>query len=282
MVFIVGVTTDDLIGTKKILIVDDESNILDLIQRALSAAGYEAITADTALDGLLAIQDNPVSLLITDVKMPGMNGLDLIKQVRELDSEVPIAVISGYGTEEMAMAAIEHGAFYFINKPFNMETILEVVSKGIRLPTSKPGSSPGVLPEVRQRLEMTVLPDITSIKSACSMFSQTVRIMGYPPEIFAVKAPFVLDELLVNDMKWREGNKSGPAKVFAELDREKISLTITSPEGVFQERRLPMEFFDSDYDSDTPAGMKMILMFTKGITFSQDGRNATTMISTSS
>ncbi|MDH5511006.1 MAG: response regulator [Nitrospinota bacterium] len=265
---------------KKVLVVDDEFNILDLIRRALVAAGYDTITAGSALDGLLALQDNPVSLLITDVKMPGMDGLDLMRQVREISPDLPIAVISGYGTEEMAAAALEHGAFYFINKPFNVESIQEVARKGMRLPTPNVALSPKLTSKVRQRIEISVAPDIEMIKNACALVSHTSRLMGHASAIFAVKIPFVLDELLVNEMKWRQGlSPQVENKVVVLLEGNSVVMEIQSPEPVFTEARLPKGFFEMDYSEDSPAGMRMILQFADSIIFEANGRKARVVIS---
>ncbi|MDH5637238.1 MAG: response regulator [Nitrospinota bacterium] len=265
---------------KKVLVVDDEFNILDLIRRALIAAGYDTITAGSALDGLLALQDNPGSLLITDVKMPGMDGLDLMRQVREISPDLPIAVISGYGTEEMAAVALEHGAFYFINKPFNVESIQEVARKGMRLPSPNVAPSPKLTSKVRQRIEISVAPDIEMIKSACALVSHTSRLMGHSSAVFAVKIPFVLDELLVNEMKWRKGlSPQVETKVVVVLDGNSVLMEIQSPEPVFTEARLPKGFFEMDYSEDSPAGMRMILQFADSIIFEAESHKARVVIS---
>ena len=264
---------------KKVLVVDDEFNILDLIRRALTAAGYATITAESALDGLLALQDNPVSLLITDVKMPGMDGLDLMRQVREISPDLPIAVISGYGTEEMAAAALEHGAFYFINKPFNVESIQEVARKGMRLPSPKVAPSPRLIAKTRQRIELSVAPDMEMIKSACALVSRASCLMGHSSAVHSVKIPFVLDELLVNEMKWRNGHSPGAeAEVTAVMNGKSVVMEIKSPEPVFTESRLPKAFFEVDYSDDSPAGMRMILQFADSIIFEDGGRTAKVVI----
>jgi len=275
-----GVIAEAHSEAKKVLIVDDEHNILDLVQRALNAAGFDVITADSALDGLLALQDNPVSMIITDVKMPGMNGLDLMKQVREINPDIPIAVITGFGTEEMATAAMDHGAFYFINKPFNVESIQEVARKGMRLPGPGAEPPPDLLSKAREQIDLLVAPNIESIKGACALLNQSARAMGFAPGIYSVKAPFALDELLVNEMKWRHGASPGvETKVNLVLEGGRISINVESPEKVFTDIRLPKSFFDIDYDDDSPAGMRMILQIADKINFSESGRKASVVIS---
>ena len=265
---------------KRILVVDDEHNILDLITRALGVAGYETITADSALDGLLALQDNPVSLIITDVRMPGMDGLDLIRQVREINPDVPVAVISGYGTWEMARSALEHGAFYFVNKPFSVESIQEVVRKGLRMPSPGVKPSAKLISKTRQTIEMMVVPEQEMVKSACALLCQTARAMGYDEGVSMIKAPFVLDELLVNENKWRKGRSAGKeTRVEIILEAGKITIEVESPERVFTDERLPKDFFEIDFGENLPPGMRMILQFTDSIQYESEGRKARVILS---
>jgi len=276
----VSVTTEAQTEEKKILVVDDELNILDLIQRALNAAGYKTITAESALNGLLALQDNAIGLLITDIKMPGMDGLDLMKQVREISPDLPIAVISGYGTEEMAASALDHGAYYFINKPFNVESIQEVVRKGMRLPSPHTVPSLKLASKTKHTMELSVAPEMDMIKSACAMVSNASRCMGHSNSISSIKIPFILDELLVNEIKWRQGQSAQiEAQVVVVLESAKITIEVISPEKVFTEKRLPKGFFAVDYDEYSSAGMRMILQFADSLIFAEEGKKATVIIS---
>ena len=115
-----------------ILIVDDEKNYLVVLEALLGAEGYETITADNAGDALRLIRDSDVDLLITDMKMPGMNGMELLEETKRIDQEMPIIIMTAYGTIEMAVKAMKMSAYDYITKPFNNEELKLTISKALK------------------------------------------------------------------------------------------------------------------------------------------------------
>ncbi|MBW1858749.1 MAG: sigma-54-dependent Fis family transcriptional regulator [Deltaproteobacteria bacterium] len=114
-----------------ILIVDDEKNYRVVLSAFLSGEGYEMLTADNAHEALEAVDSVDLDLVLTDMKMPVMDGIELLKQIKEKNPHLPVVMMTAYGTVEKAVEAMQLGAFNFIQKPFQNETLKQMVHKAI-------------------------------------------------------------------------------------------------------------------------------------------------------
>ena len=117
---------------ERILVVDDEPNMLRLLKTILmDKTGYEVTTTNNPLEVSKLLQESHYDLVVTDLKMPLVDGIDLIGIVKNIDATMPIIVITAYGTIETAEEAIQKGAYDFITKPFRKETILITIKRGL-------------------------------------------------------------------------------------------------------------------------------------------------------
>jgi DNA-binding NtrC family response regulator len=117
---------------ERILVVDDEPNMLRLLKTILmDKTGYEVTTTNNPLEVSKLLQEDQYDLVITDLKMPLVDGIDLIGIVKGIDATMPIIVITAYGTIETAEEAIQKGAYDFITKPFRKETILITMKRAL-------------------------------------------------------------------------------------------------------------------------------------------------------
>jgi DNA-binding NtrC family response regulator len=117
---------------ERILVVDDEPNMLRLLKTILmDKTGYEVTTTNNPLEVNKMLQEDHYDLVITDLKMPLVDGIDLIGIVKGIDATMPIIVITAYGTIETAEEAIQKGAYDFITKPFRKETILITMKRAL-------------------------------------------------------------------------------------------------------------------------------------------------------
>jgi DNA-binding NtrC family response regulator len=117
---------------ERILAVDDEPNMLRLLKTILtSKTNYEVVTTNNPLEAAKLLQEEPFDLLITDLKMPLMDGMDLIETVKKIDSALPIIMVTAYGTIETAEEAIQKGAYDYITKPFRQEAILITLKRAL-------------------------------------------------------------------------------------------------------------------------------------------------------
>ena len=115
----------------KILVVDDEAVIREGIRRILEKEGYQVEPKSSGRVALERLQEEDFDLVITDLKMPGMGGLELLKAIRILQPNVPVILITGYSTVETAVEAIKNGAFDYLAKPFTPAQITEKVQKAL-------------------------------------------------------------------------------------------------------------------------------------------------------
>jgi two-component system nitrogen regulation response regulator NtrX len=108
----------------RILIIDDEAAIRDSLKMTLEYEGYEVIGAATGQEGIVLVEREAPDLVLLDVKMPGMDGLEVLDRLRSLNETLPVVVVSGHGTISTAVEATKKGAFDFIEKPFASDRVL--------------------------------------------------------------------------------------------------------------------------------------------------------------
>ena len=114
-----------------ILIVDDERNYLLVLEALLSEEGYQVITAEGARAGLELLQENDLDVVITDMKMPGMDGMEFMEHIRQRQPDLPIIIMTAFGSVEKAVEAMRKGAFDYILKPFKNEELKLTIAKAI-------------------------------------------------------------------------------------------------------------------------------------------------------
>src|SRR6476660_750846 len=115
----------------RILVVDDEAAIRDSLKMTLEYEGYEFLSAATGQEGLALIERESPDLVLLDVKMPGMDGLEVLDRIRALNDALPVVVVSGHGTISTAVEATKKGAFDFIEKPFASDRVLVSVRNAL-------------------------------------------------------------------------------------------------------------------------------------------------------
>jgi DNA-binding response OmpR family regulator len=114
---------------KSVLIVDDEKNILLTLSQSLEVLQLETDTATNGEEALAKLKEKDFGLILLDIRMPGMDGMEVLRQVREIRPDIRIIMISAYGTIELAVEAMKLGAVDFIQKPFSPEEIRALVSR---------------------------------------------------------------------------------------------------------------------------------------------------------
>jgi excisionase family DNA binding protein len=121
---------------QRVLVVDDEASIRDLLSKTLALAEYDVDTAPdgtTALDRMRAFS---YDLLIADLKMPGMDGLTLIRQAKRIKADLPVIIITGFSTESSAIEAVNLGVAGYLTKPFRVPQVLAAASKALGAPAA--------------------------------------------------------------------------------------------------------------------------------------------------
>jgi excisionase family DNA binding protein len=118
----------------KVLVVDDEEAIRNLVASTLSTADYEVDTAPDGPSAVDRLKNTDYDLLITDLKMPGMDGLSVIREARRKSAEMPIIIITGFSTEASAIEAINLGVCGYLTKPFRLPRVLAVAARALGEP----------------------------------------------------------------------------------------------------------------------------------------------------
>jgi len=121
-------------GRARVLVVDDEASIRDLLSKTLALAEYDVDTAADASTALGRVRAAEYDLLIADLRMPGMDGLTLIRQVKRIRAELPVIIITGFSTESSAIEAVNLGVAGYLRKPFRVPEVLAAAAKALGTP----------------------------------------------------------------------------------------------------------------------------------------------------
>jgi len=116
---------------KTILIVDDEPNYRLILSELLKDEGYEVFTAESGESAMKVIRETDLDLVITDMLMPGISGMELLTEVKIFDPDLPVIMITAFGEVEKAVAAMQAGAFNYLTKPFNNDELLVSIKKAM-------------------------------------------------------------------------------------------------------------------------------------------------------
>ncbi len=108
----------------KILVIDDEKSIRNSMKEILAFEGHEVVLAENGMEGVVAVKTEKPEIIFCDIKMPKMEGIEVLQRIKEFTPEIPVIMISGHGTIDTAIEAIKKGAYDFIEKPLDLNRIL--------------------------------------------------------------------------------------------------------------------------------------------------------------
>ena len=115
----------------RVLLVEDDASVAGSLKKELEAEGYEAVIASRGDDGLAQARDQVFDVVITDFKMPGLSGLELVGQLHSAKPELAIIMMTAFGTPETGIEAAQLGACGYLVKPFEMAQLLELLAKAM-------------------------------------------------------------------------------------------------------------------------------------------------------
>jgi DNA-binding NtrC family response regulator len=119
----------------RILVVDDEASLLLTLTANLELEGFDVVAAENAAQALAAFEaSGPFDLVLTDIRMPGMNGVELFRRIREMRPDLPVVLMTGFALEELVDSALREGAFTVLPKPCPVEHVLAVLARAARAP----------------------------------------------------------------------------------------------------------------------------------------------------
>ena len=113
-----------------VLVVDDEPDILDILEETLSSAGFEAVARQGGDDALTYLAHHTPALMVTDLRMPGISGMELTRKARELTPDTQVVILTGYGDMKSAVEALRLGAYDYLTKPVDTERLIQTLRNG--------------------------------------------------------------------------------------------------------------------------------------------------------
>ncbi|MFQ6002833.1 MAG: sigma-54-dependent transcriptional regulator, partial [Candidatus Zixiibacteriota bacterium] len=115
----------------RILIVDDEKTQRDMLAGFLEKEGYSVATAKSGFEAIEICQDKYFEVALIDLKMPGMDGIELLKKLKEMNPEIQAIMMTAYGSVETAVEAMKMGAYHYVNKPINLDELKLNIKKAL-------------------------------------------------------------------------------------------------------------------------------------------------------
>jgi DNA-binding NtrC family response regulator len=125
------------VDKKKILIVDDDKDICETLSDILDEEGYDVVTACDGQEALEKIRKGSFNLVITDIKMPIMDGMALLKEIEKSHTDIEVIVITSYGNEGQHVEAARLGAYEYLNKPLNLDQLKNIIVRALQLEETK-------------------------------------------------------------------------------------------------------------------------------------------------
>ncbi len=165
----------------RILVVDDELSMRVVLAAMLKKEGYEVFTAANGQEALKILKDTQISVVVTDLKMPGLDGMGLLEKIIEYDHAMPVIILTAYGTVASAVDALKKGAFDYVTKPFENDELKTVVLKAVRtrqLEDALPPAPLGNVDQYRIIGQSDGLSEILRIVQRVSPTETTVLITG--------------------------------------------------------------------------------------------------------
>lgn len=115
----------------KVMVVDDEKHVRESLQQTLLLEDFDIEACESAQDALTRIEPNWEGIVITDINMPVMNGVELLERIQSIDRDIPVIVLTGHGNVSLAVEAMRLGAYDFLEKPFSVDVLIETVSRAM-------------------------------------------------------------------------------------------------------------------------------------------------------
>jgi two-component system NtrC family response regulator len=154
----------------KILVIDDDESLRRVLEYNLAQEGYAVLTAGSGEQGLELLKKERADLVVTDVRMPGMDGLQVLEGVRKVDPNIQVIILTAFGTIEMAVEAMKAGAFHYISKPFNRDELKLTIKKALQLKELEREN-------VALRQELTERTGLDSIIAESPQMSQVLELV---------------------------------------------------------------------------------------------------------
>jgi nitrogen regulation protein NR(I) len=191
-------------ATTRILLIEDDSGITDTLQRVLVAEGHVVEIEKRGDDGLVRAVKDSFNLVITDLKLPGLNGLDIVRQLHPAKPRLPIILVTAFGTTQTAIEAMKLGAYDYLLKPFNIPQLIELVRKAAD--SNRRMSEPVGLGEINQSRDALV----GQSQSMQNIYKEIGRVAAKPVSVLIRGEPGTGKELIARAIYQHSDRANAP------------------------------------------------------------------------
>lgn len=211
---------------RSILVVEDEEFLREGIVTLLEDAGWMVMQAPDGAAALEIFRVNPIEVVLSDILMPRMDGIQLLRAIQEIDPDVPAVVLTGYGSIERCVAALQAGAVDFLGKPFEDEHLLAAVDRAWR-GRGHYKENETLLRQSHCKFEMTMPPDMALVFSTAARVEAVSRPLGYYRRRWAIRR--ALEEALKNAIAHGATDAKGTIRIEAEIDGSAMTIAVEDP-----------------------------------------------------
>lgn len=262
----------------RILVVDDEEDVRETLSEMIKELGYQVVVAENGKEALDRIKTEKVDLIITDLSMPKMNGLELIVTSKRINPNIPIGVISAFGNVENTTYALTRGAFSFIAKPFKMPQVKELIRKGKQLRELSLGTY-ALMEWVQSRTEMDFPSEPSLFPSAILFAVKECQWRGIEDETRLENVAICLEELLSNAfIHGNRKDKDKRIKVKMAFDAEKFVLSVKDEGEGFDGENYLEKIREEQPSMPEKRGLFIVDLLMEELRFSKKGNEVTAVI----
>jgi len=260
-----------------VLLVDDNEDVLNTLSAILKELRLTPVAVSDGVEALKIINSQKIDLIITDLMMPNMDGFEFIQNARQVNANIPIAVISGFAGGKNVVDALSLGAYNFITKPFTVREIENVIKRGLRLREFSLGTH-RLTQGIKNTTEME-LPSFTHLlPSAVLYIVRECQWRGIENENVLSNISVCIDELINNALvHGNDMDELKKIKIKLVFDQKEFSLSIEDEGEGFDYKEILSAFAGRDLGLPTKRGLFIVNYLMDEVSFNEKG-NIVTMV----
>jgi len=260
-----------------VLLVDDNEDVLNTLSAILKELRLTPVAVSDGVEAMKVINSQKIDLIITDLMMPNMDGFEFIQNARQVNANIPIAVISGFAGGKNVVDALSLGAYNFITKPFTVREIENVIKRGLRLREFSLGTH-RLTQGIKNTTEME-LPSFTHLlPSAVLYIVRECQWRGIENENVLANISVCIDELINNALvHGNDMDELKKIKIKLVFDQKEFSLSIEDEGEGFDYKEILSAFAGRDSGLPTKRGLFIVNYLMDEVSFNEKG-NIVTMV----
>jgi DNA-binding response OmpR family regulator len=260
-----------------VLVVDDNEDVRNTLSAILKELRLTPVAVSDGVEGMKVINSQKIDLIITDLKMPKMDGFEFIQNARQVNANIPIAVISGFAEGKNVVEALSRGAYNFITKPFTIREIENVIKRGLRLREFSLGTHR--LTQGIKNVTEIELPNFTHLLPSAALYIvRECQWRGIEDENILSNMSICIDELLNNALvHGNDMDELKKIKIKLVFDQKEFSLSIEDEGQGFDYKKILSAFAGIDQGLPTRRGLFIVHYLMDELSFNEKG-NIVTMV----